>query len=164
MVLGGVLIATFLAWMVAAWLVYLNTFGPAPIESLEQFFHDVFRTPGGQSMIVIGIGVGALFALFAMVISIVSFPLLIDRDVGLDTAIRTSVRAVRANPGPMAAWGLIVAAVLVAGSLPLFIGLVVAIPVLGHATWHLYRKIVPRDGEGVVGLRQRLPSGFDDVH
>jgi uncharacterized membrane protein len=164
MVLGGVLIATFIAWMVAAWLVYLNTFGDAPINSLQQFSHDVFRTPGGQEMIVIGIGVGALFALFAMAISIVSFPLLIDRDVGLDTAIRTSVRAMIANPGPMAAWGLIVAAALVIGSLPLFIGLVVAIPVLGHATWHLYRKIVPRDGEGVVGLRQRMPSGFDDIH
>ena len=164
MVLGGLLIATFLAWMVAAWLIYLNTFGDAPIDSLSQFIHDVFRTRGGQSMIIVGIGVGALFALFAMTVSIVSFPLLIDRDVGLDTAIATSFRAMMANPGPMAAWGLIVATALVVGSLPLFIGLVVVLPVLGHATWHLYRKIVPRDGEGVVGLRQRMPSTFDDVH
>ena len=164
MVLGGLLIATFLAWMVAAWVIYLNTFGDAPIDSLAQFLHDVFRTPGGQAMIVIGVGVGALFALFAMAISIVSFPLLIDRDVGLDTAIATSVRAMIANPGPMAAWGLIVAAGLVIGSLPLFIGLVVVLPVLGHATWHLYRKIVPRDGESAVGLRQRMPAVFDDIH
>jgi uncharacterized membrane protein len=62
--------------------------------------------------------------------------------VGLDTAIATSVRAVRMNPGPAALWGLIVAAGLVLGSIPLFIGLVVAVPVLGHATWHLYRKLV----------------------
>jgi uncharacterized membrane protein len=164
MVLGGLLIATFLAWMVAAWVIYLHTFGDMPINSLAQFLHDVFRTPGGQSMIVIGVGVGALFALFAMVVSIISFPLLIDRDVGLDTAITTSVRAVIANPGPMFAWGLIVVTGLVVGSLPLFIGLVVVLPVLGHATWHLYRKIVPRDGESIVGLRQRMPSPFDDVH
>ncbi|MBL6853493.1 MAG: DUF2189 domain-containing protein [Alphaproteobacteria bacterium] len=164
MVLGGLLIATFLAWMVAAWLIYLNTFGDAPIDSLPQFIHDVFRTQGGQSMIVVGVGVGALFALFAMVISIISFPLLIDRDVGLDTAIATSIRAVTANPGPMVVWGLIVTAALVVGSLPLFVGLVVVIPVLGHATWHLYRKIVPRDGESMLGQRQRMASGFDDVH
>jgi uncharacterized membrane protein len=68
--------------------------------------------------------------------------MLLDRDVGLDTAIMTSIRAVWSNPVPMAAWGLIVAAGLVLGSLPLFVGLIVVLPVLGHATWHLYRKLV----------------------
>jgi uncharacterized membrane protein len=87
---------------------------------------------------------GFLFALFAMAISIVSFPLLVDRDVGLDTAIRTSIRAVVANPLPMALWGLIVAGGLVLGSIPVFVGLAVVLPVLGHATWHLYRSLVPR--------------------
>jgi uncharacterized membrane protein len=72
----------------------------------------------------------------------VSFPLLLDRDTGLDTAIGTSFRAVIANPGPMALWGLVVAGCLLLGSLPLFVGLVVAVPVLGHATWHLYRKLI----------------------
>jgi len=79
-----------------------------------------------------------------MTISIVSFPLLLDRDVGLDTAIGTSIRAVLANPAPMAVWGLVVAGALVLGSIPLFLGLVVVMPVLGHATWHLYRSLVPR--------------------
>jgi len=73
----------------------------------------------------------------------VSFPLLLDRDVTLGAAIRTSARAVVLNPGPMALWGLIVAAGLVIGSIPLLLGLVVVVPVLGHATWHLYRKLVP---------------------
>ncbi|HXC54118.1 MAG TPA: DUF2189 domain-containing protein [Rhizomicrobium sp.] len=158
-VLGAALIALFLVWLAAAWAIYLWTFGSEPIVSLTAFVQDVFRSPGGQSMIVVGIGVGFLFALLAMTISIVSFPLLLDRDVGLDTAIRTSVRAVAANPGPMALWGVIVAAGLVLGSLPLFLGLVVVLPVLGHATWHLYRKIVPRDGES----RRSLPV-FDDIH
>jgi uncharacterized membrane protein len=142
--LGLALVAVFLLWLTAAWVIYLATFGPAPIISLTQFAHDVFRTPGGQSMIVVGIGVGFFFALFAMTISIVSFPLLLDRDVGLDTAIRTSVRAVMANPVPMMVWGIVVAAGLVLGSLPLFVGLIVVLPVLGHATWHLYRALVPR--------------------
>jgi uncharacterized membrane protein len=93
-------------------------------------------------MIVMGISVGFLFALLAMMVSVVSFPLLLDRDTGLDTAIGTSFKAVLANPGPMALWGLIVAALLLVGSALVFVGLMVAIPVLGHATWHLYRKLI----------------------
>ena len=93
-------------------------------------------------MIVAGVGVGFLFAALAMMLSVVSFPLLLDRDTGLDTAIATSFRAVLANPGPMALWGLVVAASLVAGTALAFVGLMVVVPVLGHATWHLYRKLI----------------------
>jgi uncharacterized membrane protein len=142
MVLGMALIGIFLAWLYAAWLIYEYTLGPAGPVSLQAFVDAVFFTRAGWTMIVVGCGVGFLFALLAMAISLVSFPLLIDRDVGLDTAVKTSVRAVAANPLPMAAWGAIVAGSLVAGSIPLFIGLVVVVPVLGHATWHLYRKLV----------------------
>jgi uncharacterized membrane protein len=165
MILGAGLVALFLLWILAAWAIYANTMGTSPmswttsisgevliyantmvtppVTSISGFVHDVFRTTGGQAMIVIGIGVGFLFALVAMMISVVSFPLLLDQDVGLDTAVRTSVRAVIANPGPMAVWGLTVAGLLVLGSIPAFLGLVVVVPVLGHATWHLYRKLVP---------------------
>ena len=91
---------------------------------------------------MVGVSVGFLFALLVLAISVVSFPLLLDRDVGVGTAIATSMRAVRENPAPMAAWGLLVAAGLVIGSIPLLLGLIVVMPVLGHATWHLYRKVV----------------------
>jgi uncharacterized membrane protein len=141
-ILGLMLIAIFLAWLYVAWLIFANTLGPAGPVSLQAFFNDVFFTRAGWTMIVLGCGVGFLFALAAMALSLVSFPLMIDRDVGLDTAIKTSARAIAANPVPMAVWGLIVAGSLVAGSIPLFIGLVVVVPVLGHATWHLYRKLV----------------------
>ena len=104
----------------------------------------MFTTGAGWAMIVVGIGVGFLFALLVLAVSVVSFPLLLDRNVGIGTAVSTSMRAVAANPGIMAVWGLIVAGGLVLGSLPLFVGLVVVLPVLGHATWHLYRKVVPR--------------------
>ena len=106
------------------------------------FLHDVFFTSQGQTMIVLGMGVGFLFALVAMMISVVSFPMLVDRDTGLDTAIRTSFRAVLANPAPMALWGLVVAGGLLVGTALMFVGLMVVVPVLGHATWHLYRKLV----------------------
>lgn len=142
LVLGAALVALFLLWIFVAWEIYANTLDGITPTSAGAFLHEVFRTSAGQTMIVVGVGVGFLFALAAMMISVVSFPLLLDHDVGLDTAVSTSVKAVLANPGPMAAWGLTVAGGLVLGSLPAFIGLVVVVPVLGHATWHLYRKLV----------------------
>jgi uncharacterized membrane protein len=158
-VLGLGLIALFAVWLVVAWAIYLGNFGPAPLASLGQFVHDVYATPGGRAMVVEGMAAGFLFALFAMTVGVISFPLLVDRDVGLDTAVRTSIRAVAANPGPIAVWGLIVAGGLVLGALPAFLGLIVVLPVLGHATWHLYRRIVPHDGEWRTNS-----VVFDDVH
>jgi uncharacterized membrane protein len=142
--LGVMLVLLFLVWLAAAWGIYAMTLGTAEATSLGAFAHDVFLTPAGWTMIAVGVGVGFLFALLAMSISVVAFPMLIDRDVGLDTAIATSIKAVKENPVPMAAWGLIVAGLLVAGSIPLFIGLVAVVPTLGHATWHLYRRLVAR--------------------
>ena len=143
-VLGLLLVAIFLLWLIAAESIYEITLGPELPVSLGSFLRDVFTTGAGWALIVVGCGVGFLFAVVALVISVVSFPLLLDRDVGLGTAVWTSVRAVMVNPVPMAAWGLIVASGLVIGSMPLFLGLIIVMPVLGHATWHLYRKVVPR--------------------
>ena len=143
LVLGLVLMATFLLWMGAAQVIYYATLGPRAPVSAAQFAHDVARTTAGWWMIGVGVGVGFLFAVFAMTISVVSFPMLLDRNVSLETAVRTSIRAVTANPVTMAVWGLIVAAALVVGSIPALLGLVIVMPILGHATWHLYRHIVP---------------------
>lgn len=132
----------FLVWIFAAWEIYLMTMGPALPTSSAAFIHDLFGTAAGLDMIVVGVLAGFLFALLAMTMSVVAFPLMVDRDVGLDTAVTTSFRAVMANPRPMAMWGLMVAGGLILGSIPLFIGLVVVLPALGHATWHLYRKLV----------------------
>lgn len=146
--LGLLLAAIFLAWLFAAQVIYLATLGPEPPASIGGFLRAVFTTPAGWTMIVVGVGVGFLFAVLALAVSVVSFPLLLDRKVGVDTAVATSLRSVAANPGPMALWGLIVVAGLILGSLPLFVGLAIVMPVLGHATWHLYRKtVVPPGGE-----------------
>jgi uncharacterized membrane protein len=144
MVLGLVLLAVFLLWLAAAQAIYLVTLGPEPPASIGAFVRDVFTTRAGWALIIVGVGVGFLFAVLVLTISVVSFPLLLDRDVGLYTAVATSVRAVVTNPGPMAVWGLIVAGGLVIGSIPLLLGLIIVMPMLGHATWHLYRKVVPR--------------------
>jgi uncharacterized membrane protein len=144
LVLGLILLAIFLLWLAAAYAIWLMTLGPEPPASIDAFAQQVFTTGAGWTMIAAGVGVGFLFALLVLAISVVSFPLLLDRDVGLRTAVATSVRAVLTNPGPMAAWGLIVAGGLVLGSIPVLLGLIIVMPVLGHATWHLYRKVVPR--------------------
>ena len=140
--LGLLLLALFLLWLGAAWGIYAMTLGPEPPASILGFVHDVLTTARGWAMIVIGIGVGFLFAVLALSISVVSFPLLLDREARLSTAVKTSIRAVTANPTGMALWGFVVAAGLVLGSIPIFLGLIVVMPVLGHATWHLYRKVV----------------------
>jgi len=140
--LGVVLLALFFLWLGAAMAIYDWTLGPEPPASIAGFVRDVFTTARGWAMIGIGCGVGFLFALVVLSISVVSFPMLLDREVSLGTAVMTSLRAVAANPGPMALWGLIVAGLLVLGSIPALLGLIVVMPTLGHATWHLYRRVV----------------------
>jgi len=141
-VLGMVLVALFLLWLITAQLIYEATLGPKAPVSAAQFTHDVLLTSRGWTMIVAGIGVGFLFAALVLTISVVAFPMLLDRNVPIETAVRTSVRMVIENPATIAVWGLIVAAALVIGSIPFLLGLVVVMPVLGHATWHLYRRAV----------------------
>jgi len=140
--LGLLLMAIFLVWIAVAQAIYVATFGYLPAASIPDFFQQVLTTSEGWTLIVVGNAVGFLFAVLVLTISVVSFPLLIDRDVGAAGAIVTSWRVVLANPVTMAAWGFIVALLLVVGSIPLLFGLAVVMPVLGHATWHLYRRAV----------------------
>jgi uncharacterized membrane protein len=143
--LGTLLLILFAVWIVAADAIYIATFGHTPAASIPDFAARVLTTPGGWSLIIVGCGVGFLFAILALCISVVSFPLMLDRHATAIDAIRTSLRVVMKNPLAMAVWGLIVAVLLVVGSLPFFVGLAVVLPVLGHATWHLYRKAVEPD-------------------
>ena len=140
--LGAILLALFFVWLGVAWQIYLATLGGAAPQSLMGFEQSVFTTAGGWSMIAAGFGVGFLFAAVAFVISAVSFPLLLDRDVTVRAAVGASFRVVRENFGVMVIWGLIVAFALALGSLPGLVGLIFVVPMLGHATWHLYRKLI----------------------
>jgi uncharacterized membrane protein len=143
--LGVALMIVFVLWVATAQALYIATFGYQPAATVPHFIDQLFSTRAGWTLIIVGNGIGFLFAVMVLAVSVVSFPLLLDRDVGAATAVITSVRAVLANPIPMALWGLIVACLLVLGSLPLFLGLAVVLPVLGHATWHLYRKVIVPD-------------------
>jgi uncharacterized membrane protein len=143
--LGTLLLALFVTWVATAQSIYVAAFGYVPAADIPDFAERVLTTPQGWWLILVGCGAGFLFALVALCVSVVSFPLMLDRHAGAVDSIVTSLRAVAQNPLPMAVWGLIVALLLVAGSLPLFLGLAVVIPLLGHATWHLYRKVIAPD-------------------
>jgi uncharacterized membrane protein len=143
--LGLLLAILFVVWVAVAQSIYVAFFGYAPAASMPDFLGQVLATSQGWGLIIVGNFVGFLFAVVALAVSAISFPLLLDRNVGVATAVSTSVRAVIENPVPMAIWGVIVAGLLALGSLPFFLGLTVVLPVLGHATWHLYRKVVEAD-------------------
>ena len=140
--LGAMLFVIFTLWLTAAQALYESLFGSSTPQTLNALVAQVFTEPGGITLLVVGSMLGALFALVTLCTTVIAFPLLLDRDVGAFVAVETSFRAVLANPLPMLAWGAIVGAGLFLGALPLFVGLAVVIPIFGHATWHLYRKVV----------------------
>jgi uncharacterized membrane protein len=140
--LGALLLALFVVWIATAQAIYVATFGYESAASIPDFARRVLTTSQGWWLIVVGCGTGFLFALVALCISVVSFPLMLDRHASAADAMTASIQAVARNPVPMAAWGLIVAGLLVVGSLPFFLGLAIVVPLLGHATWHLYRKVI----------------------
>jgi uncharacterized membrane protein len=143
--LALLLLAIFGVWIAVAHSIYVSKFGwREPTEPLT-FLHRVLTTGEGRNLILVGNAVGFLFAALAFALSAVSFPLLLDRNVGLAVAIITSFRVILRNPLTMALWGFIVASALLIGSLPLFLGLAIVVPILGHATWHLYRRAVVPD-------------------
>lgn len=141
-VLGAMLVGLFLLWLLAAWTIYAATLGPEPPATVGAFLGDVFGTGAGWALIILGCGVGFLFAITALAVSVVSFPLLLDRPVGVPTAVATSIEVFRRNPRTVCLWGLIVAAALTVGAIPFLIGMIIVLPLLGHATWHLYRRAV----------------------
>jgi len=141
---SGLLLAIFGLWLFAAGALYVALFGWHYTESVAEFLREILTTGRGWALIVVGGAVGAVFATVVLAVSVVSMPMLVDCEVSASDAVRTSIRAVRENPGPMLRWGIIVAALLIAGSIPLFIGLAVVLPWLGYSTWHLYTRLVDR--------------------
>ncbi len=142
--LSVLLMAIYFAWLGTAWTIYERSFGGALPASIAEFALRVFTTSSGWTLIFVGCGAGFIFATVVFTFSVVSFPMLVDRDISATTALQTSIRAVLANPTTMGMWAFIVASALLIGSLPFFVGLAVVLPVLGHSTWHLYRRVVAR--------------------
>jgi uncharacterized membrane protein len=142
LLLGVMLAGWFVAWLVAARLIYDAILPAASPETIGDFLAPILSTGAGLRLIVVGTLVGAGFAVVVLALGAVSFPMLVDRDVSPGQAVATSLRAALANPVPMAAWGAIVVAGMAIGAASLLVGMAVVMPVLGHATWHLYRRLV----------------------
>jgi uncharacterized membrane protein len=136
------LTAIFVLWLICAHALFTGLLPASAGADLGTLLRTIFSTSEGWTLIVVGHAVGFVFAVAAFTVSVVSLPYIVDRRGGAATAVATSIRAVQENPGTMTVWGLIVAALLVLGSLPFLMGLAVVVPVLGHATWHLYRRLV----------------------
>jgi len=132
---------TFMIWMDVAVFLFLMFYG-AGVSSLAELFTSIFTTAYGLTFLVIGNCVGALIALAVFSFTAVSPPLVVDRDIDFVTAMATSVRAVMANPRTMLAWALVIGADLAASFVTFHLALLVLFPILGHTTWHLYRKLI----------------------
>jgi uncharacterized membrane protein len=141
-ILSILLMVIYFLWLIVAAGLYDLYFGGEEPESIAGFVSEIFTTSAGWGLIIVGCTVGFIFAAVVFTMSVMSFPLLLDRDVGLMTAVGTSIRAVIKNPVTMFIWGLIIAVTLGIDSIPFFVGIAIVMPVLGHATWHLYRKTV----------------------
>ncbi len=158
--LGFLLLVVFTFWIWVAEFLYVRAYGPAAPQAALPFLRDVLTTSRGGTLLISGCLIGFCFAALALCLSVVSFPLMLDRDVGLAPAVVASVRLSLRNPGPVALWGALVAAALVAGSLPLFMGLAVVMPVLGHATWRFYRRAVAREPASEVPIENLTGEGL----
>ncbi|WP_442681067.1 DUF2189 domain-containing protein [Sphingomonas sp. ASY06-1R] len=134
----------FLAWLIAAYAIYAVTFGADTPMRPSDLFGRLFTTTAGWQMILLGNLAGLCFAVVTLAFAVVSFPMVVDKPVDAGLAVRTSLAAVRRNPGTMLRWGLYVAALLLIGLIPLAVGLAVILPWLGYSTWHLYTKLVVR--------------------
>jgi uncharacterized membrane protein len=148
--LGLLLLVIFACWVLTARSLYIALFGSAPPDSFTQIITNIVGTTQGWKLVGFGTAIGFIFAVVSLSVSVVSFPMLLDRDVGVPVAVQTSVRAVLANPFAMALWGLIIAAILAIGFLLLFVGLAIAVPILAHSSWHLYRRVVPKIRDGAL--------------
>jgi len=147
-IVAGMLLLIFFLWLLAAGGLYAALFGWATPETVPQFITSIFTTARGWALIVAGAAIGAVFGWLVLALSVVSLPMLVDCNLSASEAVSASWRAAHANKREMIRWGIIVAVLLVLGSIPLFVGLAFVLPWLGYATWHLYTRLIDREALG----------------
>ena len=150
LVIGILLLSLLLLWLSVSQGLYDRFYGPDEPSSFAILVSSLLTTSRGWNLLILGHLIGLGFALLVLATTSVALPLLIDRHCNALVAILVSLRVFITNPLPILLWGVVVAILLFIGSLPLFLGLAVVIPVLGHATWHLYRKTVARPVDRLI--------------
>ena len=139
--MAAVIVVFFLFWNFLSHMIFALFLGTATLTNVTTSLA-VFQTPEGMTMLAFGTAVGAVFSVVLFAISVVSLPLLLDREVDFVTAMITSVQTVRQSPVVMLGWGALIAVALFIGMLTGFLGLFVVLPLFGHASWHLYRRVI----------------------
>ncbi len=137
--LGAIIVIYFLFWTFLAHMVFALFMGLSTMTNVSESW-DVFLTPNGLTMIGVELAIGAVLAFLLFSLTVISLPLVLDREVDFVTAMLISLATVRENLFVMLVWAFIIATLTLVALLPWFLGLMVALPVLGHATWHLYRR------------------------
>ena len=137
-----VIIMIFLFWIFIAHMIFALFLGLAPMTNILTEWQTTIFSPDGIKMLLVGSLVGAALGLVLYALTVIALPLLLDREIDFITAMITSWQLVATNPGPMLAWALLIAVLLVLALIPGFLGLFVVMPVLGHASWHLYRRAI----------------------
>lgn len=149
--MGFVTLFVFVIWMYQVRLLIALIFGVnLSFSTLQGFLAAVLTTNEGLLFLLIGNLDGGILSILLFSLTVVSFPLLLERDVDFVTAMITSVQAVLKSPLPMLGWAAIIVMLLFVSILPTFLGLVFTLPILGHASWHLYRRIVAPIGQEAV--------------
>ncbi len=139
--MAAVIVVFFLFWNFLSHMIFALFLGRATLTNVSSSLA-VFLTPEGLAMLAVGTGVGAVFATLLFSLTVVSLPMLLEREVDFVTAMLTSLEVVRASPAVMLGWGALIGGLLFLGMLPGFLGLFAVLPLLGHASWHLYRRAI----------------------
>lgn len=148
--MGVMLLILYFAWAEVAFLLFMLFMGQGGLPPVEQFVPTLLFTPRGLSLLIVGTIAGGLLALLAFSISVVSVPLLMTREIDVVTAVIISLSAVRKNPKPMALWAALIAGLIALGAATLFVGFVIAFPLIGHATWHCFRDVLAIEPETII--------------
>jgi uncharacterized membrane protein len=148
---GVVLAFVFFVWMELAFLSFMLFMGTRGLPPPSEFVPMLLFTPHGLGLLVVGTLIGGILASIVFAISAISVPLMMTKRVDAVTAMATSVEAVAANPKPMALWAVLIAAAIALGLATLSLGLILAFPLIGHATWHAYRSLVSDEAVGSHG-------------
>ena len=140
--IGILVLCIFWMWILAGRILFALFIGSYHFAGMAAFAQTMLMTPHGLGFLALGTAIGAILAFVLFASTVITMPMLVDRDIDIITAMITSFNTVNKSPFAMIAWGIVVAVLLIVALLPAFLGLIVVLPILGHATWHLYKRAI----------------------
>ncbi len=145
--MGVLLLFIYLVWVEIAFLLFMLFFGAGSLPPVQDFVSELLFTPRGLGLLIVGTMVGAVLAGVVFTISVISIPLLMTHQIDIATAIMVSFNSVTENPRAMSLWAGLIAAIMICSVATAFVGLAIAFPLIGHATWHAFTDLIESDQE-----------------